>query len=312
MKIKLVFFGTSSFAATVLERLLGDPAFSVVAVVTATDKPVGRKQEMQESSVAKAAAKYPVPVLKPKFLKDEAIFQELKKFSADIFLVAAYGKIIPKNILDLPKLGPINIHGSLLPEYRGASPIHAAILDDRSKTGITIMRMDEQMDHGEILIKHDLPIAPDQTEPELEKTMAELAAKHIAEDLLLVASGKIYPEIQDHSKATFTKIINKEDGLVDWSKSATQIFNQFRAYAAWPGIYTFFDGKRLKIISCKPFEIGVQDSASGKVFINEDRIFVYCGQGSLELLNLQIEGKNTSSAKDFILGHNNFIGTLLN
>jgi methionyl-tRNA formyltransferase len=311
MEIKLVFFGTSTFSATVLQRLLENPAFSIAAVVTATDKPAGRKQEMQESAVAKTAAKYSFPVLKPKTLKDGAIFQELKKLSADLFLVAAYGKIIPKNILDLPKLGPINIHGSLLPEYRGASPLHAAILDGRSKTGITIMRMDEQMDHGEMLIKHELPIAPDQTEPELEKDMAELAAEHIAEDLLLISSGKVYPEVQDHSKATLTKIINKEDGLIDWSKSASKIYNQFRAYSAWPGIYTFFNVKRLKIISCKPSQAETEDRVPGKVFKRNDRIFISCGQGAIELLDLQLEGKNVAIVKDFILGHKDFVGAEL-
>jgi methionyl-tRNA formyltransferase len=173
------------------------------------------------------------------------------------------------------------------------------------------MRMDEQMDHGEMLIKHELPIGPDQTEPELEKSMAELASEHIAEDLLLIASGKIYPEVQDHSKATFTKIINKEDGLVDWTKSSTQIYNQFRAYTAWPGIFTFFDGKRLKIISCKLFKTELEGSIAGKVFASDNHIFVSCGQGAIEVLGIQIEGKNVSKAKDFILGHKNFVGAEL-
>lgn len=312
MKIKLIFFGTSIFAATVLQSLSENKVFEIVAVVSTIDKPIGRKQELLESEVSKIAVKYSVPLLKPNTLKDPDILKQLQDFGADIFLVAAYGKIIPKSILDLPTLGSINIHGSLLPEYRGASPIHAAILDGRSTTGITIMSMDEQMDHGHMLIKHELPIAPDQTQPDLEKAMAELASEHIAEDLLLIASGKIYPEVQDHSKATFTKIISKEDGLINWSKSAVQIYNQYRAYAAWPGIYTFYNSKRLKIISCKPAKAESSDSASGIVFKKDNNIFVSCGQGAVEVLGLQLEGKRVSKTADFILGHKDFIGSRLN
>jgi methionyl-tRNA formyltransferase len=304
--------------------LAENPEFLVVAVVTATDKLVGRKQELQSSFVALEAEKHKIPVLKPDRLKDPEFAEKLKAYNADIFLVAAYGKIIPKNILDLPAFGSINIHGSLLPEYRGASPIHAAIIDGQKKTGITIMRMDELMDHGQMLFKHELPISSEQTQPELEKDLALLAAEHIAEDLKLIASGKIHPQIQDHSKATFTKIIDKEDGRIDWSKSAADIYNLFRAYAGWPGIYTFFDGKRLKIIECKIAELGAdiigeknaKKITSGEVFEKDGHLLVACGSGLgersvLEILSLQLEGKNISSATDFARGYKDFIGAKL-
>jgi methionyl-tRNA formyltransferase len=330
MKLKLIFFGTSSFAATVLKTLAENPDFLVVAVVTATDKPVGRKQEMQASFVALEAEKHKIPMLKPERLKDPEFAEKLKAYNADIFLVAAYGKIIPKNILDLPTRGSINIHGSLLPEYRGASPIHAVIIDGQKKTGITIMRMDELMDHGDMLFKHELPISPEQTQTELEKALALLAASHIAEDLKLVASGEAHPEPQDHSKAIFTKIINKEDGRIDWSKSAADIYNLFRAYAAWPGVYTFFNGQRLKIIECRIAEFGENVSGekiavdekkaekiiAGEVFKKDGHLLVGCGADSsersfLEILSLQLEGKNISNAVDFARGHKDFIGARL-
>jgi methionyl-tRNA formyltransferase len=218
----------------------------------------------------------------------------------------------------------------LLPEYRGASPIHAVIIDGQKKTGITIMRMDELMDHGDMLFKHELPISPEQTQPELEKALALLAASHIAEDLKLVASGEAHPEPQDHSKAIFTKIINKEDGRIDWSKSATDIYNLFRAYAAWPGVYTFFNGQRLKIIECRIAEFGENVSGekiavdekkaekiiAGEVFKKDGHLLVGCGADSsersfLEILSLQLEGKNISNAVDFARGHKDFIGARL-
>ena len=307
---KIVFFGTSSFSATILESLFFDKRFSVSAVVTTLDKPVGRKQLMQESAVAQLANALELPLHKMVSVRSIEAEEILKAYNAEFFVVAAYGKIIPKNILDIPSLGSINVHASLLPAYRGAAPIQGALLNGEQKTGITIMRMDEEIDHGQIYAQHLLDIEADECEPQLETKLAALSATNIGDDLEKIKNGTLVATDQDHSKATFTKIITKEDGHINWNKSASEIFNQFRAYYEWPGIFSLYDGKRIKITDCQPGEIVLNENKkAGTIFSEENKIYVACGVGALQLLLIQPEGKHPMLPQEFINGHKDFLNS---
>jgi methionyl-tRNA formyltransferase len=305
---RITFFGTSKFSADILSSLKAN--FNIVAVVTQPDKPVGRKQEITPSPVAELAGTLNIPVLKPNTLKSSEAFEQIKALNSDLFVVVAYGKIIPQNILDLAAKGPINIHGSLLPKYRGASPIHAALLNGEKETGITIMLMDSEMDHGPILLMRALDIAPDDTFIELEDKMSVLAQDLINEAIPKYLSGELKPQEQNHSEATFTKIIAKEDGKIDWNNKAEDIYNKYRAYVVWPGIWTTFNGKVFKIKKCglSPHQT---DIPAGTVFEKDGSVLVQTGSGSLELIEVQVEGKNPVVVKDFILGNKDFLGSKL-
>lgn len=308
---KIIFFGTSSFAAEALRGLAADSEIAIDAVVTAPDKAVGRHQEITASPVAAAAAELGMTVMKPERLRDPEFLKLIAEHSPDAFVVAAYGKILPQALLDIPRFGALNIHGSLLPKYRGASPIQAAIAAGETTTGITMMLMDSEIDHGNMLAKYELDIPAEQTAPELESRLAELAREHIAADLKSYVNGGAQGVEQDHDSATFTEIIAKEDGAIDWNRPSSEIYNQFRAYYAWPGIHTSYDGKRFKILDCRPSEVEA-GLPVGAVFVKEDRCYVTCGSGSLELLEVQLEGKKAMSIADFLNGQTQFSGTMLN
>ena len=296
----IIFFGSSNFSKIVLEKLNAD--FQVSLVVTKQPMPVGRKKILTKTPIAELAEALSIPYITPSSLKDMQVVETIKKANPELFVVVAYGKIIPQILLDIPTIGPLNIHGSLLPKYRGASPIQAALYNGDKTTGITIMRMDAQMDHGAIVKQFSLPISDTMTFPELEHSLAELTVAHISETITNVLSGTIseYPQVEQD--ASFTKIINKEDGRIDWNRSAIEIFNQFRAYIVWPGIWTMLNATKLRIKACRVAEqqyIG----APGSIVIEHHRLFVQCGTGALELLTVQPDGKQAMNATDFINGH---------
>ena len=273
---KIVFFGTSEFSKEILKTL--ESNFEVLAVVTQPDRPVGRKQEITESPVSKEAHSLNIPALKPESLKDASALNELQELpKADLFVVVAYGQIIPQKVLDLAPA--INIHGSVLPKYRGASPIHAALLSGESETGISIMLMDEKMDHGPVLKIEKVKIEPTDTFIELEQKLCTLAKTLIIETANDFLEGKIEPQEQEHSKATFCKTISKEDGRIDWNTNVSEIFNKYRAYVQWPGLWTLFDGKILKIKKCLPNE---NKTTMGVVSKDGEKIVVGCQDASLE------------------------------
>jgi methionyl-tRNA formyltransferase len=309
--MNIVFFGTSSFSAAILETLLADERCAVLAIVTSPDKPVGRKQIMQESAVAQVATAAAIPVHKLSSLRTSESASALTAYDADFFVVAAYGKIIPQNILDLPKHGSINVHASLLPAYRGASPIHGAILAGETQTGITIMAMDAEVDHGAMYAQHTIAIEPDECEPQLESRLAALSMKYISEDLQQIFDGSLKAVAQDHAKATFTKIITKEDGHINWMKSATEIYNQFRAYYEWPGIFAMYDGKRLKILDCQALPELTSTATPGTVIVQDHIVMISCGSGSLQIITVQLEGKQPTLVNDFLNGRPHFIGSML-
>jgi methionyl-tRNA formyltransferase len=326
--MNIVFWGTPEFAAIILDILIKNN-YLPVAVVTAPDKPVGRKKILTPPPVKVLAQKHNLFILQPEKLKENFNFKsEILNLKPDLFIVAAYGLILPKEILDIPKYGSLNIHPSLLPKYRGASPIQATILNGDKITGVTIILMDEKMDHGPILARRKLEIQNSKiTYPELTEKLAKLGAELLIETLPKWIKGGIKPISQDDSKATYTKIIKKEDGKINWQKSAEEIERMIRAYSPWPGTYTYLKfqipntksqiisnfqkPKMLKIIKAEVLKINHQKEP-GTVFLTENKkLAVTCGQDALILEDIQLEGKRKMTAQEFKNGHPEIIGAQL-
>ena len=308
---KIIFFGTPEFAVPSFEALVENA--SVVAVVTQSDKPVGRSKELVPSPIKIAAQDHGIPVLQPEKLKgDNSVTDQLVSLHPDLFVVVAYGKIIPQDILDIAPA--INVHPSLLPELRGPSPIQTAILQGKTETGISIMLLDALMDHGPVIAQERTHIGSDETCAELENRLAYESAELLLETLDGYLSGDLVPAEQDHAKATLCSIINKEDGVIDWSRSALHIHNQIRALNPWPGTSTSWKNKKLKITKSKVLNTSASTAASdiGTIFIAETKeLAVHCKTGSLIIESLQLEGKKELDAKEFIKGYPDFIGTTL-
>ena len=306
-KLKTIFFGTEKFAETVLDGLLNSNIIDVVLVITQPDKKIGRKQVIEECPVKVLAKKYNIPVEQPVSLKN----YQVPVADYDLNIVAQYGLIIPQNILDLPKYKSINVHGSLLPKYRGASPIQSAILNGETETGNTIMMMDAGMDTGPVLTQEAVAIDPDDTYPQLADKMAEKAIILLLNTIPKYVSGEIKPVAQADG-ATITKLLSREDGQVDFNKTNSEIYNQYRGLTPWPGIHTTWNGKRLKLLNVKPCHPERSEgSLPGKVQIEENKIYIGCSKGSIEILELQLEGKTPMTAKAFLNGYKNFNGASL-
>ena len=297
--INIAFFGTHDFAATILEGLLSNPAFSIQTVFTQPDRKVGRKQILEESPVKKLALQHNLHIEQPEtFKKFQFPFSNFQ-----LAIVAQYGLIIPKRIIEAFPKGMINVHGSILPKYRGASPIQDAIKNGEKVTGVTIMLMDEKVDHGPILSHEGVVIDPEDNFTTLSKKMAATGSTLLLNTLTQYLSGEIIPEPQQHAQATFTVLINKNDGKLDFSKSNTDIYNTYRAFTPWPGVWCLWKEKRLKLLKIIK---AVENLSPGEVLIKNKRIFVGCGEGSIEVLELQLEGKNTMSAEVFANGYQDF------
>lgn len=295
---KIVFFGTQQFGKGILESLISNPAFEVIAVFTQPDKPVGRKQEIQMSPVKILALEKNIPIFQPDSLKN----YEMPNLGADLNIVCQYGLIIPQNVLDSAKYGSINIHTSLLPKYRGASPIQSAILNGEKETGTTIMLMDSKMDHGPILAQEKITIDPDDNYLTLSEKMLPPACNLLNKTTKEYLSGKIKPQEQKHAEKTLCKMFDREDGKIDFTKSAQDIYNQFRGFYVWPGIFTFFENKRIKLLNIKPVEKNLEP---GKFVVENGKLFIGCAVGSIEVFELQVEGKNPMNAKSFVNGYLN-------
>jgi methionyl-tRNA formyltransferase len=306
--MRLVFFGTSPFASTVLEHLLQDARFTVAAVVTSPDKPVGRKQVLTPSSVSETASKHNLETHKPvKVRNNHELWEQLKSYQADVFVVVAYGKILPLEVLDIPPLGSINVHGSILPLLRGAAPIQFALWQGFTETGVTITKMDEQLDHGPILATQTLAVAPDDTFETLASKLAAISGPLLAESLLAYQTGTLPLVEQNHEAATFTRIITKDDGKIDWQHSATDIYNQYRALTPWPGLWTESSEGTIKILSCEPGP--ATETAPGTWLANNS---IACGNNtSLLVHTLQLAGKQPTNTVDFLRGRPHLIGTQL-
>lgn len=292
---KIIFFGTPFFGRVILENLLADN-FKVVGVVTQPDKPVGREQKMTPSPVKILAKKEKIPVLAPTNKQElAAASRKLLASKPDLFVIAAYGMIIPAQTLSIPKRGVLNVHPSLLPKYRGASPIQAAILRGEEETGATIMLADEEMDHGPILSQQKISIVPNETTPSLTEKLALLGGKLLTTTIPMYLKGEITPQPQNHELATFTKLIKKEDGKVDWDTDNDQVERMVRAYTPWPGVWTTVGemANQLNQKLCNP------KHGDLKLKI----LAAHLENSTLSLDLVQVEGKKPISFADFSKGY---------
>ena len=299
--MKLVFCGTPQFAVPTLEAVLA-AGHDVALVLTQPDRAAGRGMELQTSPVKKTALEHNIPITQPEKIKNNLeLRQQLEDIRPDAIIVVAYGRIIPQWMLDLPPHGNINLHGSLLPKYRGAAPIQWAVASGEVITGVTTMRLDAGLDTGGILLLQELAIAPDDTAETLSPRLALIGADLVVETLRRLQTGSVQSRPQDNSQASLAPILKKEDGLVDFSRSAIEIFNRIRGFQPWPGAYTKFRGKTLQILKARPATASVPHAELNADF---DHLLVGCGHNtSLELLEIQLEGKKRTSAGDFIRGY---------
>ena len=302
--MKIVFMGTPDFSLQPLKKLI-EAGHYVSLVLTREDKKRNRG-ELSPTPVKELAQELNIPVLTPSRMKDEALLERLNSEKADFFVVVAYGKILPKEILDMPKFGCINIHASLLPEYRGAAPIQWSIIDGKKKTGITTMLMDEGLDTGDILKQYELPISDNETGGSLFEKLALLGGEAIVDTI--DNFNDITPKKQGESTTGYAKMISKSMGDIDFNKSAIEIERLIRGMNPWPSAYTNYMGKVLKIWEAKVAEniselpnIKLNENY-GKIYSFNNRIFIICNSSVLEVLSLQLEGKKKMSAKDFLLG----------
>lgn len=301
--MKIIYMGTPDFSVGALEALM-EAGHEVTAVVTQPDKQKGRDRKVRFSPVKECALKHGLPVLQPMKIKSPEAVKELRKYEADIFVVAAFGQILSREILEMPKYGCINIHASLLPKYRGAAPIQWAILDGESVTGVTIMQMNEGLDTGDILLQKEVAIEKTDTGETLFHKLSQTGAKLITEVLPLIEEGKIRPIKQDEAKATHVKMLTKEMGKVDWKKDAAALERLVRGMNSWPSAYCTFRGKTLKIWQAEVLEDSGNDELPGKILtVTKDSIQVRTGSGILSIKEIQLEGKKRMPVKDFLLGY---------
>lgn len=316
---KIAFFGTSDFAVPILERLKADSDFSIVEVVTQPDRPAGRKRALTAPDVKRAAETLGLKVWQPETMKDEVAVAHLAGLGVEAYVVVAYGKILPKSLLEIPAFGGVNVHGSILPAYRGASPISAAIAAGEKETGVTVMKMDEKMDEGPVLAIARLAIDEDDSTETLSRKLSELAADKIGPTLKLYLEGHLEPVTQDHSKATYTTILAREDGRVDWKKGAVEIERFVRAMRPWPEAHALWTRKgmplRLTIKKASVMHPTTKCDPEGRpgtvCKLAGGEIGVNCGEGSLQLHEIQLEGKNPIDMKSFMNGYPDFVGARL-
>lgn len=299
--LNLVFCGTPQFAVPTLEKLV-EAGFAVRLALTQPDRPKGRGLELVASPVKQAALRLGVSLYQPEKIKNnEELRARLREINPDAIIVVGYGRIIPKWMLDLPRFGNINLHASLLPRYRGAAPIQWAIANGESVTGVTTMRIDEGLDTGDILLQQELGIADDDTAETLSPKLAEIGAELMIETLRGIAAGTIKSRSQDNAAATLAPILTKEEGRLDFSRSAQETYNRFRGFQPWPGAFTTFRGKGLNVTLMKPASELVP---LGTLLVRGNRLLAGCGNDSaVELLELQPEGKRRMPASDFIHGY---------
>lgn len=309
--MKIVFMGTPDFARSALEKII-EAGHEVVLVVTQPDKPKGRSGQLQVSDVKACALEHNLPVFQPERIKRSENVEELKKYDADIYVVAAFGQILSQEILDIPRLGCVNIHASLLPKYRGAAPIQQAILDGEKETGVTIMQMAIGMDTGDILLQRTIPISDEETGGGLFDKLSILGGELIVEALPLIEEGKLTPVPQDEAKATKCGKLSKDMGNMDFNRSAVELSNLVRGLNPWPSAFTHLSGKLLKVWKAKALttsEAGVDasfvsDASNGAIVkVTKDEFVVKTGDGLLAITEVQLEGKKRMSVKDFLLGN---------
>jgi methionyl-tRNA formyltransferase len=302
--LRIVFCGTPEFAVPSLRRLAERPEFSIEAVVTQPDRPRGRGQHLSSSAVKETALEIGLHVFQPETIKSESAQEFLKRIAPDAVVIIAYGQIVPARLLTIPRLGWINLHASLLPRYRGAAPIHWAIANGETTTGLTTMQIDAGMDTGPTLLRREVEIGPGETAPELATRMSAIGADLIGDSLLKLNRGEISPTPQDAKNASYAPILKKEDGRIDWALPAQQIYNRMRGFAPWPGAYTTFREQTCQLWG-RPAALstGWANLATGKIIHTTTDLYVISGEGtSLQLEAVQIEGRRKISARQFANG----------
>lgn len=314
--MKIVFMGTPDLAATVLDKLI-QSEHEILAVVTQTDKPKGRGKQMQYPPVKELALKHQIPIYQPNRAKDEEFIKELEEINPECIVVVAYGKILPKAIIDLPKYGCINVHTSLLPKYRGSAPIQWSIINGEEKTGVTIMYMDVGIDTGDLIMKEEVIIEPKETAGSLHDKLAGCGGDLILKALKAIELGTAVREKQNDDESTYVKMLDKSLGHIDFTHSAVEIERLIRGLNPWPSAYSFLDGKSFKIwdASVQLEDENLKDNNIGKpgeiVDITKDSIIVQTGKGRLELYEVQLEGKKRMTVDSFIRGFSVAKGTVL-
>jgi methionyl-tRNA formyltransferase len=306
---RIVFMGTPEFAVPVLDALTRT-AHEIVGVYTRPDQPAGRRKKLQASPVKQLAEPRGLPIFQPTTFRNPESVAALRDLAPDLIIVAAYGLILPPDVLAIPPRGGVNTHASLLPRHRGAAPIPAAILAGDAETGITLMQMDAGLDTGPILAQRAIPIADDDTTGTLTTKLSRVAADLLIETLPHIVAGEIVPKPQDESRATVFRTIRKEEGLVDWRRPASEIARRVRAFNPWPSAFTFWNGTLLKILHAEA--ASADNSAEpGRVVEWHDEIAVTTGDGALILHEVQLAGKRTMRIEEFVRGQREFVGTLL-
>jgi len=306
---RIVFMGTPEFAVPILDALTRT-SHNIVGIYTRADQPAGRGKQLQPSPIKQLAAARGLPISQPPTLRQPDYIAQLRDLAPDVIIVAAYGLLLPRDVLTIPPRGCINTHASLLPRHRGAAPIIAAILAGDAETGITLMQMDEGLDTGPILAQRAIPIDDDDTTGTLTPKLANLATELLSETLPRILAGEIVPQPQDHARATMFKQIKKEEGLIDWTRPATEIARRVRAFNPWPSAFTFWNGVQLKILCA-----GAADAKSnlemGRVVPLGKEIAVTSANGVLILREVQLAGKRAMKIEEFLRGQREFVGSSL-
>jgi methionyl-tRNA formyltransferase len=298
--LRTVFMGTPAFALQTLQGLI-DAGCNLVGVYTQPDRPKGRGKQMAAPPVKELARQHGIPVYQPHKLRQPEVVAELEALAPDLIVVVAYGQILPQSVLDIPTHGCINVHASLLPRYRGAAPINKAIIDGATETGITTMYMDVGLDTGDMLVKKTLTIGAEETAGELHDRLAVLGREAMEETLRQLCAGTLRREAQDDAQSSYAPMMKKEDGRIDWSRSALEVHNQVRGLDPWPGAYTSLDGEMLKLARTTPQDNG--DMPPGTVIAaDRDGVRIACGSGTLLVRELQLAGRKRLGAADFVRG----------
>jgi len=307
---RIIFFGTPNFAIPTLKELL-QGTDEVVAVVTQPDREKGRGRKVIPSPVKELALRHELTVLQPEKVREGAFQERMKNLQPELFVVVAYGQILPISLLQIPKYGAVNVHASLLPKYRGASPITWAILKGEKVTGVTTIMMDEGMDTGDILLQTEIPIGEEETSETLHDRLALSGARLLLETVNGLKAGNVHPIPQDHSKATYAPPLKKEDGRIDWSKEAKEIGRQVRAFNPWPGAFTEWNKQLLKIYRGEVRERRSTGRTGVVSWVGSDFIEVKTGKDSFFIKEVQLEGKRRMSVREFLAGHPIPVGTVL-
>lgn len=302
--MKLIFCGTPAFAVPTL-RAVAEAGHEIALVVTQPDRPSGRGLDVVQPAVKVAAAEMKLPVTQPEKIKNNSEFRaSLEQIAPDAIVVVAYGRIIPKWMLDLPRFGNVNLHGSLLPKYRGAAPVQWAIANGESETGVTTMLLNEGLDTGDMLLAHKVAILPDTTAPELFETLAAVGAPLMVETLRRLEEGVLQGQAQDEAMASHAPLLTREDGLIDFTRPARETYDRWRGFLPWPGAYTQFRSKRFAVLKMSVAQSLEGAFAPGLVVARHGRMFVACGQETaIELLDVQVEGKSRVSGSDLLRGY---------